>query len=141
MSGTGPALRILIADDQALHREMVRRAVSEALSPRPVEIVEAADGKEALAALQTGVEVAFLDVRMPGLTGLQVLAKIRDGPVHSTTPIVMVSSSMDPRDLDEAARYGVSAYVQKGRYPDFRVQVVDAMMKALKQDPASAVKP
>lgn len=71
MNGT-PAVRILIADDEPLLRAELRESLAE-LWPDADIVGEAADGIEALRmAQQLEPDVAFLDIRMPGLSGLEV---------------------------------------------------------------------
>ena len=75
MSEGATPLRVVIADDEPLARAAIRAALEEHAS---VEIVgEAADGDEAAAMLLSGgVDVVFLDIRMPGLDGFEVLGAL-----------------------------------------------------------------
>lgn len=67
--------RVLIADDEALGRLAVRRLVEA--DDRFLIVAEAANGHEALEVLEKqGIDVAFLDISMPGLTGLELAEKI-----------------------------------------------------------------
>lgn len=61
----------------------------------------------------------LLDVKMPGLTGLELLEWIREHPLFDSIPVVMWSSSDDPRDLERAAKLGAQCYI--GKYPPFPV--------------------
>ena len=68
---------ILIADDEA----RIRRLVSDFLKRDGHTIVEAADGKEALNILENrrpGLDMAILDVMMPGMDGFEVLRELRE---------------------------------------------------------------
>lgn len=69
-------MRVLIADDEAALRAWLRRLLEE--SGEPVEVVaETADGPATLAAIAAHApEVAFLDIRMPGCSGLDVAARL-----------------------------------------------------------------
>ncbi|SFU57211.1 LytR/AlgR family response regulator transcription factor [Pseudoduganella namucuonensis] len=68
----GPAPRVLIADDEPLLRAELREALRQ-LWPEAAVVAEAADGYEALRlARACEPDVAFLDIRMPGLNGLEV---------------------------------------------------------------------
>lgn len=70
-----PPRRLLIADDEAPLRDWLRRLLA-GVAPDAEIVAEAADGVAALAAIETHApDVAFLDIRMPGLTGLEVAAR------------------------------------------------------------------
>lgn len=102
--------RILLADDHAL----VRRGLRLVLDAEPdLEVVaEAGDGAEAIRqALETEVDLAILDISMPRMTGLQVVAEL-----HRRAPklrILMLSMHENERYLYEALKAGASGYVLK----------------------------
>jgi CheY-like chemotaxis protein len=86
--------------------------------------------------------VCFLDIKMPGTTGLEVLRWIRRQEVFDPLPIVMLSSSDDPRDLTDAAKQGAQCYVTK--YPSTTVLgeiVRDAEAYANDADNSGFMKP
>ncbi len=104
-------LRILIADDEQLER----RALCSMLSTIPghaLELVEAANGRQAVSLAESGaIDLAFLDIRMPGLDGLQVAHLLR-----STCPevhIVFVTAFDHFDYAREAIRLGVDEYLVK----------------------------
>ena len=85
---------ILIADDEA----RIRRLVSDFLKRDGHTIVEAADGKEALNILENrrpGLDMAILDVMMPGISGLRVCEEIRK---TSTVPILFLTAKAQESD-------------------------------------------
>lgn len=55
----------------------------------------------------------FIDVKMPGLTGLELLEWLRSRPEYAAVPVIMCSSSDDPGDIARAARGGAQAYLAK----------------------------
>lgn len=100
----------LIVDDEADMRLLI--GMSLTLDGACEVTAEAADGTEALAAWeQTHPDVIVLDMRMPGLSGLDVARTILAR--NPEQPIVMCSAYMDQADRDEAARIGVVACVDK----------------------------
>jgi two-component system nitrate/nitrite response regulator NarL len=103
-------VRVVVADDHPLFREAVVRAVRE----RPeLELVgEAGDGREALAAVrELAPDVAVLDLKMPGLDGLQVLNALRrDG---AATRVVLLSAFLDGAMAFEAVAGGAAAFLSK----------------------------
>jgi len=103
-------VRVLVADDHPLYREAVVRAVRE--RPEFELVAEVGDGQAALAAIaELAPDVAVLDVKMPGLTGLQVLNAVRrDG--HATR-VVLLSAFLDGAMAFEGVAAGAAAYLGK----------------------------
>jgi DNA-binding NarL/FixJ family response regulator len=102
--------RILLADDHAV----VRRGLRLVLDAEPdLQVVaEAADGLEALAlALREDIQLAVLDVAMPGLTGLQVARELRARRPELRSLLLSMHDS--EQYLFEALRAGASGYVLK----------------------------
>jgi len=99
---------------------MILRVLSR-IEPGPV-IACAADGEAALKAL--GLDspsngkaslphLILLDIKMPRLSGLEVLERARQDPRFRSTPIVMLTSSDDPDDVETAQRLGATGYLVK----------------------------
>lgn len=104
-------LRVVIADDEALARERLHMLLSK--HPRYRVVAECADGDEAVAAIQREhPDVAFLDVSMPGHTGLDVARAVVDSP---RSPAVVFVTAYDQFAL---AAFEVSAV-------DYLVKPVD----------------
>jgi two-component system, NarL family, nitrate/nitrite response regulator NarL len=105
-----PRVRVVVADDHPLFREGIERAVRE----RPdLELVgAAAEGREALAAIRDREpHVAVLDLRLPGLDGLQILnAVVRDG---LPSRVLFLSASGDPEVVYRAVQMGAAGYFRK----------------------------
>jgi CheY-like chemotaxis protein len=113
---------ILIVDDDEDHVFVVRRAIERA--DLPVQVVVAADGEEALflLGLKTGesetksplsVAAVLLDLRLPGVTGLEVLRRMRGDERTRLVPVVVVSSSSRPEDVLQSYDLGANSYVVK----------------------------
>ncbi|MBN6052719.1 response regulator [Nonomuraea sp. RK-328] len=119
----GPALRVLVADDQALVRAGMRTVLSDEAGLEPAG--EAADGEEAIAlARRTRPDVVLLDIQMPRLDGLaaarRILADERPPKV-----IVMTTFGSD-ENLYAALRAGVSGFVLKTSPPEQLVAAIRA---------------
>ena len=107
-------IRLLLADDHAL----VLQALRFALEPEPeIEIVgEARSGSEVLPRVgETEPDVILLDVRMPGLDGLQLLDRL--GKQYPETKVVILSGADEPELAAEALRRGAKAFLGKGIDP------------------------
>jgi CheY-like chemotaxis protein len=70
--------------------------------------------------------VLLLDLRMPGIDGMRVLKKVRSHNCFSEMPIVIVSSSSDPDQIDKAVDAGADAYIVK---PIRHSNYIEAMRK------------
>lgn len=103
--------RILIADDEQLERQALAHILS-GLADRDIELVEAANGRQAVAAAaRGGIDLAFLDIRMPGLDGLAAARILRDG--NPGIHIVFVTAFDKFDYAREALRLGVDEYLVK----------------------------
>ncbi len=103
-------MRVLIADDHGVVRSGLRMLLD---SEEGIEVVaEAADGSEARdLALELRPDLAILDVKMPGLTGLQATREIRaEAP---EVAVLILSMHDEERYLFEALKAGASGYVLK----------------------------
>ena len=115
---------ILVADDSAIVRTMVKKAI--AMAGLPVgHVYEAANGREALEVLRrTWIDVVFADINMPEMTGAELLQAMKADPALASTPVVIVSSERSAARIAELQRCGARAYVKKPFRPEqFRAVV------------------
>ncbi len=116
--------RILVVDDDAVHRRLAMATLS---SPK-YEVCEACDGRQAVAWLHgADFDCVLLDHRMPELDGHDVLRIIRREMNEALLPIIMVSGVGDSSDaIAEALRLGANDYIRKPYDPLELVARVDA---------------
>ncbi len=106
----GGGKRILVADDSAIIRKMVRVLAEQAGGL----LYEAEDGAEAVRILQEKeVDLLVLDINMPKVNGLQVLQAVRADPTFKELPVVMLTTSSDRHDVAQAIAGRVQAYLLK----------------------------
>jgi CheY-like chemotaxis protein len=118
--------KILVADDD----RTTRFAVSSMLKKAGYAVTAAKDGAEALRNIQRKTfDLAFLDIWMPQLTGLEVLARVREGESHPK--IIMMTSDATPQTVLRAIREQAYAYLCK---PFPANEAVEVAEKALKQN-------
>lgn len=116
-------IRVLIADDQAL----VRAGLSALLSAESdIDVVEAAaDGDEALRrALELRPDVACLDIRMPGRSGIDVARELNAPGARHPIPTLMLTTFDADEDVFGALEAGASGFLLKDADPD---TIVDAV--------------
>ena len=111
-SGDEATLRVLIADDEAMARKRLRRLL--AALPNVEVVAECASGDAALSALETlELDVAVLDVQMPGLDGLGLCKSMRSDVELAEIPVVFVSSLALERLHEVADEAGATDYLPK----------------------------
>lgn len=102
--------RVLIVDDSPVVRALLRAQLAE----HAYDVVEAADGEQALVmALQAAPAIVLLDVEMPGLDGYGVLEAMRADPLLSTIPVVFLTGRASSEDVAEGLRRGAHDYLRK----------------------------
>jgi CheY-like chemotaxis protein len=125
--------RILIADDDAATRHGVARLLENA----GFEISEAADGSAALEAIHKNkFDLVFLDVWMPQLSGLEVLAQIRSGP--DRPKVIVMTSDGTSETLLRAIKEQAYDYLNKPFSPRQAVEVAQRVLSG-EQEPAIEV--
>ena len=113
------SFKILLIDDSEDDRFLFRVAYEK--SGLPGMIIEKEDGDDAIEYLEqlTRVpskewpRVTFLDLKMPGRNGFEVLRWMQGQPALSALKIVVLSGSYDPTDIKRAAELGAAAYYVK----------------------------
>jgi two-component system, chemotaxis family, chemotaxis protein CheY len=107
------ALDVMIVDDSAAIRKILRRVLTQAEVPMG-EVYEANDGVEALAALQAKpVQLILSDVNMPNMDGIELLGKLKADPVLKSVPVIMVTTEGSQARVLQALELGAAGYVKK----------------------------
>lgn len=115
--------KILIADDEARMRKLVRDFLTRA----GYEVLEAADGEEAVDLFysQKDIVLLILDVMMPRLDGYGVTKEIRK---VSQVPIIMLTAKSEEQDELQGFELGVDDYIRKPFSPKILVARVEALL-------------
>jgi two-component system response regulator len=112
-SGTHPY--VLLADDSENEAELAQLAFSRSGLVR--ELVWVQDGATALSCLQTSVphlpQFMLMDLHMPKLDGLALLARIREDDRLQHVPVIVMSASTQGTDVQRSLRAGANSYVSK----------------------------
>ena len=118
----GRPIRILLIEDNDAHTKLILRAFKEDRFANPVDCVR--DGEEALDFLyQRGVyanksksprpDMILLDLKLPKIDGLEVLKIVKEDSSLKAIPVVVLTSSTDERDVNQAYRHYVNSYICK----------------------------
>jgi len=123
-------MHILVAEDDRDIADLVALYIQKAGWTAHV----AASGDDALAyARQTPVDVAILDVMLPGLSGLEVCRALRADKATAAIPIIMVTARADEADRIVGLEIGADDYVSKPFSPPELVARIRALMRRAKR--------
>lgn len=113
------SVRVLVVEDDADDRELLLRQLRKSGMDSHVKFIS--NGREALDFLTTArppslaseLIAIFLDLKLPALSGLELLRSLRQQEDLQNIPVIVMTSSNDPKDLAECQRLRVTNYVSK----------------------------
>lgn len=122
--------RILVVEDDPDDRALMKRATRNA--PVPVELEFATTGDEALSVLSSHTNsslprVILLDLHLPGMSGIDLLRRLRKNRNWRFIPVVILSSSSLETDMTHAYEKGANSYLRK----PLELRQFDRMVKTL----------
>jgi two-component system chemotaxis response regulator CheY len=107
-------MKILTVDDSRMMRNLVRNTIVKFPEFTGAEIVEAANGVDALELVNAGdIDIVFSDWNMAEMTGIELLRSIKRSPATAKIPVIMVTSEASPVNEQEALASGASEYIVK----------------------------
>ncbi len=117
----GRRARVLVVDDEPINRQVIVCA----LSSLEIEAIEAESGAEALAVFdQQRPDAILMDIRMPGMNGLEATHRIRQRPGGGVVPIIALTASAFESDKARILSAGLSGYVRKPfKLPDLLTEL------------------
>ena len=105
---TRPA--ILVVDDSAL----IVMSIKMILDPAGYEVIECSNGPDAVKFAEAKApQLILLDMMMPGMDGIETLARLKSNAKTSPIPVLMVTGSQAGKDVEKAFGYGANGYVVK----------------------------
>jgi DNA-binding response OmpR family regulator len=126
--GLRPAgsIRLLVAEDEP----HIRRILVTLLEESGFRVDVAMDGDEARQRLHGAVpyDLVLMDIMMPGATGLQLLAELRELPHRQDTPVVILTAKGQDADREEAFRLGAADFITKPFSPKKFLNRVDEIL-------------
>ena len=108
---------ILLVEDRATDLDLTKRAFARSHLLNPIEV--ARDGEQAIAFIdrwKAGEPVPvfiLLDLKLPKVSGLEVLKEIKSPSEYARIPIIVLSTSQEDNDIQEAYRLGCNSYIVK----------------------------
>jgi two-component system response regulator len=114
-----PVVRVVVVEDNIDDRDLLIRQLRKSRIDEHVKFLT--DGKEALDFLShlpppmpfMDLIAIFLDLKLPGLNGVELLRAIRSLPRVQNIPVIIMTSSLDPKDFEECQALKVAAFVPK----------------------------
>ena len=113
---------VLIAEDEEDYVLLLRRAFSEAKIPNPLFVVSTGlemmqylkgDGKYANRVEYPLPDLLLLDLKLPGFNGLEILGWLRSHPGLSALRVIVLTSSEQMKDINDAYRLGANSFLVK----------------------------
>jgi two-component system chemotaxis response regulator CheY len=125
-------MKVLVVDDDVVSRMVLMHLVD---SCGAYEVFEAEDGEEAWHQLQQGLRpaICFCDLRMPRLSGMELLARVKVAPALAAMRFVLASSASDHATMAKASSLGADGYIVK----PFEHDMVLAQLAGLSPHPAA----
>ena len=109
---------ILLVEDNEDDEKLTLRAMR--LSEIPNIVIVARDGAEAIEYIETHADypsrlpsLVLLDLKLPKLSGLEVLARVRSNSSTQTLPVVVLTSSDEESDIQQSYMLGANSYIRK----------------------------
>jgi len=132
MSDLAPTVRVLVVDDEVV----VRSGISRVLERQGMEVHLAAGGEQALEIMaEQPFGVVLLDVKMPGMDGIEVLRHIRSD--YPGTPVIMITGYPSIETAIEALKQGAVDYLVKPfRVDELEKLLLKAMERVRQEEPA-----
>jgi CheY-like chemotaxis protein len=108
---------ILLVEDRPTDLDLTIRSFSKKKLLNPIQV--ARDGEEATAYIdrwEAGEPVPvfiLLDLGLPKVSGLEVLSRLKEHPISAHVPVIVLTSSAEDKDIQEAYRLGCNSYIVK----------------------------
>ena len=101
----------LVVEDSPMMRQLIVFALGRI---KDLHVTEADDGVDGLRKLASArYDIILTDINMPIMDGLKLIQRVRTDPMHSETPIVVITTEGGSADRDRALRLGANAYITK----------------------------
>lgn len=109
-------VKVMVVEDSAAMRGLIASILSQI---EDAEIIEVSGGFEALKRLpREAVDLIVVDINMPDINGLELLAFVRKSPSYAETPVLIVTTEGGEEDRKRGMALGANGYLVKPFEPD-----------------------
>jgi two-component system chemotaxis response regulator CheY len=115
---------ILTVDDSSSVRQLVRFTLSGA----GYQVIEAVDGRDALAKLTVPIHLIVTDLNMPNLDGLGLIRGVRANPAYKGVPILMLTTESQAAKKQEGKSAGATGWIVKPFSPEQLLAVIKKVL-------------
>ena len=117
---------ILVIDDEP----HIRRVLEVALNSKGFDVITAPNGIEGLKEIKRDhVDLVVLDLMMPVAGGLETLSRIRANPIHSETPVIILTGKGQDADRECALAEGVNDFITKPFSPKKLIARIEDILR------------
>lgn len=118
---------ILIIEDDKFLRELI----AQKLRKEDYEVSEAVDGEEGMKKVkEEKVDLILLDLILPGIDGFEVLSRIKEDPLRTQIPVIILSNLGQKEDIERGLKLGAIDYLIKAHFTPG--EIIDKIKNALK---------
>ena len=122
------AFNVLIVDDSSSMRAIIRK-IMKVSGFNIGELLEAADGKEAIKVLtDEWVDLVLADINMPNMNGLELISEMKKDEMLKSIPVVMITAEGSEKRIQESMKLGASGYIKKPFPPEEIKRTLSAIM-------------
>lgn len=113
---------VILAEDDDGHATLVERNLTKSISLN--KFIRAKDGKDLIDILEKNSNedsnsllnnplLILLDMKMPRMGGIETLKKIKSNPLHAKIPVIMLTTSDHPKEIEKCYELGCAVYITK----------------------------
>jgi two-component system, chemotaxis family, chemotaxis protein CheY len=123
-------MKILLVEDSTSMRSHLANIIESGTEADDVEIVEAANGFDALKALpHHQFDAIVTDINMPDINGLELISFLKNHPIYKTIPIMVISTESTAEDRTRAEALGADEYLSKPFEPSELVNKLRRLLR------------
>lgn len=121
---------VLLIDDNPMVREVFVELVELMETHFHFNILLAEDGKQGLAALEKVIpDLIVSDIRMPNMTGLEMLAILRQNPAFAEIPVILLTANHKPKQIHNGRMMGADEYIAKPYKPQYLIDRMETLIR------------